>query len=207
MSNTTTVIYGPYGWLIGDQSALTTACECGVCQHGTTSADEDKRKVTLVFRREALLYDVENIAYTIGDTLKTDDAHERHQIQDIGQDGNVDRATRILDLVHAGCVEALYPYTKTECEDGMSLDDAFAEAQLYTITLNVPKKFSASTAKFLEQLIHEYMVCAVLADWLTITHADLAEMWQGKAQAALDKAKEIIREARTGITTRPMRPW
>lgn len=205
MSNTT-VIYGAYGWVVGDASAVTSACECGVCQHDNGTSDTDKRRVTLVLRREALLYDAENLAYVIGDTLKTDDAHERHQIQDIAQDGNIDRVTRVLDLAHAACVEMLYPYTKGECDDGMSLDDAFAESQLYTITMDVPKKFSATTARLLEQLIHEYLVCSVLSDWLLVTHADLAETWLAKAQAALDKAKSIL-NTRTGITTRPLRPW
>lgn len=203
-----TIIYSAYGWVIGDASAVTTACECGVCQHGTTStSDDDKRSVTLVFSRDALLYDISNIAYAIADSNASDDAHGLHLIQDIVEDGNVDRVTRTLDLVHAACVEALYPYTKAECDDGMQLDDALAETPIYTIAMRVPKKFSATSAKYLEQLIHEYLVCAALADWLSITRADLAETWYSKANAAIERAKEIIREVRTGITTRPMRPW
>ena len=54
------------------------------------------KAVTLVFKREELLYDAENYSFVEGDIMQAEDEHARHQVFDIGQDGNVDRVTRIL---------------------------------------------------------------------------------------------------------------
>ena len=54
----------------------------------------------------------ENYSFVEGDIMQAEDEHARHQVFDIGQDGNVDRVTRILNLVHSECVEMLFPYTK-----------------------------------------------------------------------------------------------
>ena len=59
---------------------------------------ERTKKITLRFKREELLYDCKNYAYVEGDVMKTDDAHDRHQVQDIAEVGNVDRLTRVFDL-------------------------------------------------------------------------------------------------------------
>lgn len=202
----TKLIYGPYGWAIGTEDTLDRFCQCLVCNGNTQDSEADNRTVTLLFKREELLYDIETIGYVEGDVLKTENPHDKHQIQDIGQDGNVDRVTRILDLVHALCLESLHKYTKEECDDGMELTDDFEEMKIYVIRLKVGSRFSKTTANLLEKLIHEFMVCSAVADWLGITKPDASEKWQTKAQAALDKAKEVLRN-RDGITTRPLRPW
>lgn len=77
---------------------------------------EDRTVVMHVmeFMREELLYDIKNVAYVTGDTLKTDDEHDRHQVIDVGEDGNVDRVTRMMNLAFAEVVEWLSRYTKLE---------------------------------------------------------------------------------------------
>ena len=69
-------------------------------------------KVTLTFKRDELLYDINNIAYVEGDVMPADNEHDRHQVMDVGQDGNIDRVTRVLDVAFAECEELLYPYSK-----------------------------------------------------------------------------------------------
>ena len=64
---------------------------------------ERKKSVRLTFKREELLYDIRNNAYVEGDVMQVNDAHDRHQVQDIGEEGNIDRVTRVLDLAHAEC--------------------------------------------------------------------------------------------------------
>ncbi len=59
-----------------------------------------KKLVFLIFHRKELLYDIENNAYIQGDIMDKGDEHRRHQVIDIGQDGNVDRVTRILNLAY-----------------------------------------------------------------------------------------------------------
>lgn len=200
--NAVKMVYGPYGWVVGpaDKVAGYGKCCCGSVRDGGS------RRVTLLFDREALLYDIANVAYVEGDVMQTDNAHDRHQVMDIAEQGNVDRVTRVLDLAHSECVEALYPFTKVECDDGAELDDLFGECASYVIVLRVPERFSGTTARLLEQLIHEYMVAMVLADWLGITCPAAAEKWAVKARGALDEVKRKL-HWRMGVLTRPLRPF
>ncbi len=199
--SSTKLIFGPYGYVIGNSDTIAK-----YLKNASMTNEADNRKVTLLFSREALLYDISNIAYVEADVMKEDAPHERHQVFDITQDGNVDRVTRILDLVHSQCVEALYPYTKDECEDGTELNNNFDETDTYQIVMSVPQQFSATTARYFEQLIHEYMVDMVLAEWLMITKPESAANWASKATAILEEIKSKL-NARSGRILRPLRPF
>lgn len=154
----------------------------------------DKTEVTLLFKREELLYDVRNAAYIEGHVMDTDNEHARHSTQDVGEDGNVDRVTRILSLSVAQCRELLYPYAKQEIYR-TELDDKLREPEVYGIVINVPQKFSQTTLFLLEKLIHEYVVSKAVADWMSFTHPTKTEIWA-------QKADEMGREIRLSLHNR-----
>ena len=137
----------------------------------------------LGFKREQLLYDIKNYAYIEGSVMDTDSNHNRHMVQDVGEDGNVDRVTRVLNLTVAKCRELLYPYTKNELHR-TELNDTLREPNVYGIVLSVPTDFSQTTLYLLENLIHEYLVCKAVADWLSITNTAKAQVWEAKAEEA-----------------------
>ena len=149
-------------------------------------------KATLVFRREELLYDVESYSYVEGDVMKTDDDHARHQVFDVAQDGNENLVTRMLNLAHAECVEALYPFTKKECEDGTELDDGLVEHEEYAIELTLPPGFSHTTLLLLKELIHKYFVVRVLAEWMGITNPGSTANWQARLEETKEKMKNTL---------------
>ena len=162
--------------------------------------------VTLVFKRSELLYDCANLGYVHGDTMQTDDEHQRHQVMDIVEDGNVDRVTRVLNLVMSEIREALYPYTRTDANDGDSRVDTLTEVEEYTVSMLVPDAFSSTTQTYLENLIHELLVDRVMADWCSITYPEKEMTWRVKAEEALrniNKAKNF----RMGKKLRPLHPW
>ena len=153
--------------------------------------------------------------------------HDRHQVQDIGEDGNIDRVTRVLDLAHAECEEALFPYTKenveqeTEMDDtptyvdpvDETLDEEFTDETPdakptgdYVIRLLVPDEYSKTTVRLIVRYIHEYMVCRVLADWLSITNPPAAANWKAKQDEALEGMKEAV-NFRTGRVRRTLTPF
>lgn len=140
------------------------------------------KTVTLTFKREELLYDCKNLGYIEGDVMRTQDEHDRHQVMDIGEDGNVDRVTRILDLAIAQCVEMCYPYSKLPVEDVTEMDDTLTETNAYVVQLLVPDDFSQTTVTLLERLIHELLVCRVMADWMSITKPESKANWEGKIE-------------------------
>lgn len=198
------LIYGPYGYVIGTADRVNDFLNCGCCN--ASSDNEEKRTITLLFDRESLLYDIGNLGYVEGDIIADEAQHNKHLTFDITEDDNVDRVTRVLDLAHAMIVEYLYPFTKEECEDGFELNDVFKETPTYTIVMKVPKTFSKTTAKLLEQLIHEYFIDSVLADWLAITNPNAAAKYTESAQGLLSEIKRKV-NSRTGVLLRPLRPF
>lgn len=143
---------------------------------------ENKIDVRLEFRREELLYDICNYTHIEGSILPSEtEPHQRHTIQDIADEGNVDRVTRVLDLVHAGITELLYPYTKRVVAEKV-LNDGLVETDVYVIEMSVPQSFSQTTLQWLEKLVHEWMVYRVVADWLSITNPSKAVIWAQKAE-------------------------
>jgi len=166
------------------------------------------RTATLKFLRPELVYDAENYAYVEGDIMGDENKHQKHQVMDIAQDGNVDRVTRVLNLAHAECVEMLYPYTKEEIEDGSTpeLNDVLAAPEEYTIELTLPSTFSKTTVNLLANLIHEYLVCRVLQDWFSITYPDASAAWAEKLMAVKEKISTAIM-SRTKSLRRRMSPF
>lgn len=159
---------------------------------------ERTKTVELRFEREELLYDIRNIAYVEGDVMKGEEhEHNRHQVQDIGEDGNIDRVTRVLDLWVDYCREKLFPVTKEDVESGLVLEDDLVETDVYVINMLVPDDFSSTTCKYLERLIHEFLVDRVLADWFGIVYPDKAAWWLTKAGEIEDQIDSQLNK-RTG---------
>lgn len=156
--------------------------------------DDGKRKAVLTFSRDQLLYDIKNYAYVEGSIMEPTQYHNNHTVQDVGEEGNVDRVTRVIDLAMAHCRELLYPYTKHELHRTV-LDNELREPGMYGIVLSIPSDYSQTTLNLLERLVHEYIVCKAVADWLSITNPAKAEVWHEKADAAES-------EVRTNLHTR-----
>ncbi len=164
---------------------------------------QGKTIAVLGFRREELLYDIRNIAYIEGHVMPPEGEHSRHMVLDVGEEGNVDRVTRVLSMAIAQCREMLYPFTKRDM-DMKYLDDKFKEQPVYGIVMNVPEDFSQTTLNLLEKMIHEYLVYRAVSDWLSMTKPDKAEAWLLKAKMIEDELRVALhsRKTRTRITPR-----
>ncbi len=153
-----------------------------------------QQKVTLNFMRSQLLYDIKNNAYVESHVMAPDTEHAKHMVADVGEEGNVDRVTRVLDLGISMCREMLYPWAKKEIHK-TEFNDELKEREQYKIVMNVPSTMSQTTLTLVERLIHEYLVCRGVADWLSITNPQKAETW-------LAKAAEAETSIRTSIQSR-----
>lgn len=175
--------------------------------HSCCNNQRQTKPVTLTFKRSELVYDAENYSFVEGDIMKADDEHARHQVFDIAKKGNIDRVTRVLNLAHAECVEMLYPYTKEEVADEESvLDDVLTAPEEYNIVLNLPREFSLTTVQLLKHLIHEYLVCRVLADWMSITNPSSQGNWEEKFRELKTKIQTSLM-SRTGKIRRKCKPF
>ncbi len=159
----------------------------------------------LQFKREQLLYDIKNACYIEGHIMPDDSEHGRHTTIDVGEEGNVDRVTRVLDLAVAQCREMLYAFTKYRARRPV-LDDILRERPGYGIVLRVPETFSQTTLTLLERLIHEYLVCKAIADWLSITKPGSAQNWLQKAAEAETEIRTTM-HARVTKTRRKLHPF
>ena len=169
--------------------------------------EPEHKEVTLTFKRAELIYDASNYSFVEADIMTEGDECRRHQVFDIGQAGNVDRVTRVLNTAHAECVEMLYPYTKEEIPDGQeALDDVLTEPETYEIRLTLPETFSLTTLRMLEHLIHEYLVCRVLADWMSITNPESEANWQRKFTTLREKIRTAL-VSRTKMIRRKLSPF
>ena len=153
--------------------------------------DPRNKEALLLFKRDELIQDIRNLAYVEGDIMPDENYHLRHVVQDIGEEGNIDRVTRVLDLAHSECVEMLFPFTKRKIIRDC-IDDRLIEKTVYGIFLVLPINFSQTTLNALEQMFHEYLVCSVLADWLSIAGSNKAAQWKEK----IEELKQSIKKAR-----------
>ena len=138
--------------------------------------------------------------------MHSDNEHAKHQVFDIAQDGNVDRVTRMLNLAYSECVEMMYPYTKEPCNSEEEQNNELVEKEEYVIRLLVSDDFSKSTVTLIANLVHEYMICRVLEDWMSITNPSSQSNWGAK----LDNIQEQIRghlNARCGRVRRTQTPF
>lgn len=157
----------------------------------------------LTFIRSELLYDISNYAYVHGDLMEDD--HQAHQLIDITEDGNVDRVSRIISLGIQECRQMLYPYTKKE-EKREEVDDKLNTPDIYEIKMCLPKDFAEGTVDLLEELIHEYLICRVLSDWLGIAAPSVKNPWEDKIEKIRSKIKSSL-PSRIGKTRRPLSPF
>lgn len=153
--------------------------------------EDGKLNAVLSFSREQLLYDIGIVAYVEGSVMDTESNHKRHMVQDVTEEGNVDRMTRVLDLTMAKCRETLYPYTKHDIHRP-ELNDKLKETPTYGIILSVPTQFSQTTLNLLEKLIHEYLVCECVADWMSITNPAKEQTWKLKAEDAISEVRACL---------------
>ncbi|MGN0032447.1 MAG: hypothetical protein ACI358_01505 [Candidatus Limimorpha sp.] len=171
------------------------------------NGQQQTKPVTLTFKRQELIYDAANYSFVEGDIMKADDEHARHQVSDIAQKGNIDRVTRVLNLAHAECVEMLFPYTHEEIADKQeALNDVLTSPEEYHIVLQLPNSFSFTTVKLLQNLIHEYLVCRVLADWMSITNPSSEANWERKFESLRSKIRTSL-VSRTGKVKRKLKPF
>ncbi len=176
-----------------------------IAANGTSPDVDEKRVVRLKFLRSQLLYDIKNYAYVEADVMGEEKQHAQHVLAEIGEEGNVDRVSRILAVVHTAVIEMLFPYTKAEPIEE-EIDNCLYAPDEYVVELTVPSTMSRTTMHHLSKLIHEFMVYCVLADWLSITNPQAAANWTAKAEAIKEEIEEV-KNLRRKAFTRATHPW
>lgn len=177
------------------------------CCENISHQPQKKFPIKFSFKREELLYDIKNASFVEGDIMDTDNIHAQHQVFDVGESGNVDRVTRVLNLAHSECVEMLFPYTKLEIPtEQETIDNTLNAPEEYVIDAVFPEGFSMTTVNLLRELIHEYLVCTALADWMSITNPKSQKNWEEKKERIKSKVRTSL-VSRRGKVRRKISPF
>ena len=146
-------------------------------------------------KKQALLYDIANLAFVIADTGNTGN-HGLHRVTDICEDGNRDRVARMLGMAYAAVLAVLAPIAEPPA---LSPDHDYTR-RLHDYEIRFRKHCGGGGEKVLspakklriKTLAHEYMVCATLADWLAFTFPEAAPVWKEKARGCLEALAETV---------------
>ena len=151
-------------------------------------------KRELIFLYENLRYDIDNLAYIIGE--RAQDEGVRQRIKDVTQGNNLDRIKRMLDLAYAEVNDLCYPYTKVPPIAPMGRDfNDISDKMRYVIHLEMPYDTAKSTLEVVRERINEYFAWKVMEDWLKLNAPDLAKDYE-------DKAKELGTSIQQALTSR-----
>lgn len=180
--------------------------DCGCCEASITAVNREKKEVALLFKRDELLHDVANNSWVLSEVSASENVNAKQELADIIQDGNIDRVVRVLGLAHQECVDILYPYTHDNIVGGEQMNDVFSDPNNYSIAMRVPTTFSRTSLEYLEHLIHEYLVCRVIEDWVSIVMPDRKVIWTEKLQDIKDKIISCL-SRRSGRIRRSQSPF
>lgn len=165
------------------------------------------KHISIIINRQALFDDISSLAYSEGEIIHTDSGDERRELQDIVEDGNVGRVLRLLNLAYSECLEALYPYCKTEVADDSKISSDIDDNVVgYLFNLSVPNDFSSTTHTIITRYIHECMVARVLFELISIVNPQSAAKWQMKYIESLKEVKSRLNN-RTKIVRRKAHPF
>lgn len=168
-------------------------------------------KVNFSIKSEALIYDIENTSFVVGNVISDDEQPMKHQLIDVAQEGNIDILLRALDLAYSECQNFLFPYVKTTASDvdlgdNMLEDEDEGKVREFAFELQVPSSFSHTTAIYVKKLVHEYMKCRALAEWMSLAYPQAQPSWEIKAEDAKSKLREVL-NFRCGKVRRKMHPF
>ena len=152
------------------------------------------RMSVITLHRSEIIYDIEQEAWAEGENIPEEFRKSKHLVQDIVEDGQADRATRIMNLAYSECVEMLYPYTKrTFSGEDYTKENTLRIANEYVFQLeNLPAAVSTTSIDILGGLLHEYIVSRVLQDRLTTTKKESAAEWQIKIDEIKRKVNSVL---------------
>ena len=140
--------------------------------------------------RESLEYDIANLAFIIRDSVETE-RHGMHCLADICQEGNIDRVRGVLIIAYSEILTVLSPLLASPCKPSGCFhkkEDREKECQEYfaiPLSVEFQRRIKPEIKMKIRETAREYMICRVLADWLTITYPEQAEIWKKKYEAML----------------------
>lgn len=154
------------------------------------------KNVSLMFYYAELFDDIKACAYVEASSLPEDTATARRLVFDVAEEGFRVRVMKMAEMAIAECRDLIYAYITKGDAKGCSNDFTEWNTSNFddsiSIRLSLPDGVDMSSVDFLTKLIHEYVVCRSLEDWLSMTVTARADVWKTKQEDVKRKIKRCI---------------
>ena len=150
------------------------------------------RCITIKLIRSELVYNIELVAYAVGETVKSEDERESSVVIDICDDGKVDKVTMCLNKAWGELLNDMTGYTKIETDEDINTDNTFVSPEEYLVCICVPDSFSKLNVEAVKNAMHAYLVNKVLSGWFAVTKKDEVAYYESEALAEIAKVKRFL---------------
>lgn len=151
-----------------------------------------KKKCTLTFWRDEILYDINSIASLTADSLPEESPnHMMHLLQDITQGENKYRTMRYTNKAFYWCQNYIASLTRVPVSDESTLDNTAGAPDKYEMYLQLDEDFPKGSIQLLKDAVHDYIVWYTWYQWVSLLYPDMAATVMEKvtdAEAAMQKA-------------------
>lgn len=156
---------------------------------------------TIKIDKDYLYNEIAKRTSYIGAKSKDSDAYDRI----FTTDDNAEYFEGIFNLAYSECIEMLYPFTKKEIHAGQDppMEDDVTDLN---ITVTLPEHFSSTTVKHVNNLVNEYIICRMMADWMMAVNQESHTYWIER-YTQIRRSISIALTARTEPLKRKLRPF
>lgn len=143
-------------------------------------------KGILELDKKELVYDIKNTAFIFAHSLSEEVSDvAKHNVYEVGEEGNRDKVARLLDEAVEDCREMLFMLTRVHCTSHDLVEDSDAwekcvgapknEMDCYYLYMIFPYLASHTTLHTLAVYVHNYIVNKVMYQWMLLAYPSGAE--------------------------------
>lgn len=148
--------------------------------------------ITITLIRSELLYDIELVAYAVGETIRGEDERERSLVMDVSDDGKADKTTINMNKAWGELLNEITGYTKIGMDENVDTNNILVIPEQYEVRLRVPDAFTKLNAEAVKNAMHAYLVNKALEGWFAITKKDELEYYANESRLELAKVKRFL---------------
>lgn len=160
-------------------------------------------RALIELEKKELVYDIKNTAFIFAHSLPGDISDQvKHNVYEIGEDGNRDKLARMLDEAVEDCREMLFTLTRRHAagHEPMYESDAWEECvgapgndmDSYYINMVFPFLASRTALHTLGVYVHNYIVNTVLYNWMLLAYPSGTESFSVKTAELQEKIRKAV---------------
>ena len=146
----------------------------------------------MLIKSSEILDDLRSASWLEQELHPETDRHRRHQMADICEADNMERIWRVLGVAVSEIRLALQPILTQPDEIKESNDLSCPDSWTFHLLFHLPE----STADYIKEKAHEYLVAMVMADRTAVILPEAVGTWEKRAAEALASMRSVASTAR-----------